>query len=155
MTSRTISFPLLICISLYVFGFCNNRVYADQESFPFLAESTGDHVNVRAGQSANFEQLCQLSKGEEVAIVGKEYSWYKIQLPSHAKSFVSNKFVEFIDDQNGTDADAVPYSLSFNNNKSDEAGTVPTSSKKLSRKKSNKNLSRHTNRTQQTFGRLT
>ncbi|MCK5012339.1 MAG: SH3 domain-containing protein [Candidatus Omnitrophica bacterium] len=71
-------------------------VYAQQEFFPFLAEVTGDQVNVRSGQSANFERLCQLNKGDEVVVLEKGYSWYKIQIPPTAKSFVSKKYVQYL-----------------------------------------------------------
>ena len=47
-------------------------VFAAQESFPFLAEAINERVNVRAGQSQNFEKLCQLEKGE------KSLSWARI-----------------------------------------------------------------------------
>ena len=71
-------------------------VYAQQEFFPYLAEATGDRVNVRSGQSANFERVCQLNKGDEVVVLEKGYSWYKIQLPPAAKSFVSKKYVQYL-----------------------------------------------------------
>src|SRR3989338_1380173 len=67
-------------------------VFAAQESFPFLAEAINERVNVRAGQSQNFEKLCQLEKGEEVIVVGKDFSWYKIQLPSRTHVYVSDKY---------------------------------------------------------------
>jgi uncharacterized protein YgiM (DUF1202 family) len=66
------------------------------EFFPFLAEVTAENVNVRAGQSENFEKLCRLKRGEEVVVVGKSYSWYKIQLPKISKSFVSDKYVQLL-----------------------------------------------------------
>ena len=70
--------------------------FAAQESFPFLAESVNERVNVRAGQSQNFEKLCQLEKGEEVIVVGKDFSWYKVQLPSRAHVYVSDKYVRLV-----------------------------------------------------------
>ena len=96
MTSRIIFFSLVISLSLQVYGSSSGIVWAQEYLPPFLAESKGDQVNVRAGQSANFEKLCQLSKGEEVVVLGKEYSWYKIQLPPSAKSFVSKNYVQFL-----------------------------------------------------------
>jgi len=60
---------------------------------PFLAEAIVDSVNVRAGQSKNFERICQLDKGEEIVVLDKEYSWFKVQLPSKAKVFISDKYL--------------------------------------------------------------
>ena len=86
----------------------STTVLAQQEFFPFLAESTGDRVNVRAGQSANFERLCQLKKGEEVVVLEREYSWYKIQLPPRAKAFVSKNYVQYLgQNAGGVTADKV------------------------------------------------
>ncbi len=67
-----------------------------QDVFPFLAKVTSKHVNVRSGQSVNFESLYQFNKDDKVIVVGKEYSWYKIELPPLAKSFVHKDFVQKI-----------------------------------------------------------
>lgn len=96
MTSRIVFLSLAVSLFLQVHGFQSEIAWAQERPLPFLAESTGDQVNVRAGQSANFEKLCQLSKGEEVVVFSKEYSWYKIQLPPSAKSFVSKDYVQFL-----------------------------------------------------------
>jgi len=96
MTSRIVFLSLAISLFLQVHGFQSEIAWSQEHLPPFLAESTGDQVNVRAGQSANFEKLCQLSKGEEVVVFSKEYSWYKIQLPLSAKSFVSKDYVQFL-----------------------------------------------------------
>src|SRR3989338_30320 len=76
-------------------------VFAAQESFPFLAEAINERVNVRAGQSQNFEKLCQLEKGEEVIVVGKDFSWYKVQLPSRTHVYVSDKYVRLAGSMEG------------------------------------------------------
>ena len=96
MTSRIIFLSVLLFLFLQAIGLLGTMVFSQEHLPPYLAESTGDHVNVRAGQSANFERLCQLAKGEEVVVLGKEYSWYKIQLPSSAKSFVNKNYVQFL-----------------------------------------------------------
>ena len=96
MTVRTIFRPLLLCFILNINMLGARTVSADQEIFPFLAEVTGDQVIVRAGQSVNFERLCQLDKGQEVVVVERGYSWYKIQLPPSAKSFVHKNYVQFL-----------------------------------------------------------
>jgi len=95
MISRILVLLFVLCVPLNISG-VDTIVFAEQETFPFLAEVTGDQVNVRSGQSANFESLCQLNKDAEVIVVGKEFSWYKIQLPSSAKSFVSKEYVQYL-----------------------------------------------------------
>ncbi len=96
MNLRIIFRTLILCLSLQMgFGYTDS-VYAQQKFFPYLAEATGDQVNVRSGQSSNFERLCQLSKGDEVVVLEKGYSWYKIQLPSAARSFVSKEYVQYL-----------------------------------------------------------
>jgi len=90
----------ITCLFLY---FCLScvKVNGAQEFFPFLAEVTVKRVNVRAGQSANFETLCQLDKGDEAVVLSKSYSWYKIELPKIAKSYVSVEFVRQLDKRRG------------------------------------------------------
>jgi len=70
-----------------------SQVFA-QEEYPFTGKAVAADVNVRAGQSKNFEKLAQLQQDEEVIVVGKNFSWYKILLPDHAQSYVFAKFVE-------------------------------------------------------------
>lgn len=74
--------------------------YAGQ-TFPFLGEILADRVNIRAGQSANFEKLCSLGKGEEVIVFERSYSWYKIKLPYQARCYVSADYVQQLDDHYG------------------------------------------------------
>lgn len=64
------------------------------ELFPFIAEITADGVNMRAGQSAHFEQLHQLNKGDRVIVEDKQYSWYKVRLPYNAASYISDQYVK-------------------------------------------------------------
>ena len=85
-----------IVVVLAIVFFLPVPVFAAPESFPFLAEAINERVNVRAGQSQNFEKLCQLDKGEEVVVVGKDFSWYKIQLPLRAHVYVSDKYVRLV-----------------------------------------------------------
>jgi len=76
-------------------------VFAEGEVFPFTGVVSADKVNIRAGQSQNFEALGVLKKGEEVAVVQQSFSWYKIKLPDHAKCYVHRKLVHFLRDQVG------------------------------------------------------
>ena len=88
----------LVGLSLLFFLLC---LPADgkQEFFPFLGEVTTDRVNVRAGQSVNFETLYQLNKGDQVVVVARAFGWYKIRLPTMAKSYVSEKYVQFLNNK--------------------------------------------------------
>ena len=70
----------------------------DAETFPFLAEVIKEKVSVRAGESENFEKLDVLKKGDHVLVLGKNYSWYKIQLPVTAKSFIIDKYITLLQD---------------------------------------------------------
>lgn len=67
-----------------------------QEFFPFLGEVTTDRVHVRAGQSVNFETLYQLNKGDQIVVADRAFNWYKIKLPTTAKSYVSDKYVQLL-----------------------------------------------------------
>ena len=69
-----------------------------EEAFPFTAVCASSQVNVRAGQNRNYEELTELQEGEEVVVVEKSFSWYKIKLPLHARSYVSGQFVEKLAD---------------------------------------------------------
>lgn len=74
---------------------------AQEVSFPYVGQITGDGVNVRAGQSANFERVCQLEKGDDVIVVDKQFSWYKIQLPDKANSFIHKQYVQYLGQKTG------------------------------------------------------
>ena len=70
---------ILLIISLFVV-LPFSVVQAQQETFPYTAQVVKDHVYVRAGQSANFESLCQLNRGDLVIVLDHVYSWLKIKL---------------------------------------------------------------------------
>lgn len=78
-----------------------STAFSKQESFPFLVEVNKDNVNLRAGQNTNFERLCQLKQGDQLVVVDKAYSWYKVRLPQTAKSYVSVQYVKLIDANSG------------------------------------------------------
>lgn len=87
-------------ILVVISGFLTLPVYA-QQAFPFLADVVQDKVNVRAGQSENFERISQLNKGDQVVVVDKDFSWYKIQLDQTSNVYISAKYVNVIDDATG------------------------------------------------------
>ena len=93
-STKTIIFLVLF------FCFSSHFVFAE-ERFPFLAEVSAPSVNIRAGEHLNFEKLGRLTKGQQVIVVGRNYSWYKIKLPSDAKSYVSQDFVMPVNAQTG------------------------------------------------------
>ncbi len=64
------------------------------EQFPFVGEIKGHDVNVRSGQSVNFDRLTQLNKGDTVVVIGRNYSWYKIRLPQKAACYINKRYVE-------------------------------------------------------------
>lgn len=91
---------LLICFIVFVFSSAS-VASAESEVFPFTGIVNVKKVNIRAGQSKNFEALGEFKEGDQVVVVQKSYSWYKIKLPEHAKCYVSRKLVHFLRDQIG------------------------------------------------------
>ena len=64
--------------------------YEDLSKIGFVKN---DGTNVRAGDNVNFTSLCTLEKGDPVKIIGKRYSWYKINLPRKAYVYIKSDFV--------------------------------------------------------------
>ena len=77
------------------------QVYAQQEFFPFAGKVNVKSVHIRAGQSKNFESLGQARLDDPVAVVEKNFSWYKVRLPKDAKSYITSEFVTMISSQVG------------------------------------------------------
>ncbi|HPN88162.1 MAG TPA: SH3 domain-containing protein [Candidatus Omnitrophota bacterium] len=91
-----------VFIFLIFFCFLSSLSWGkQQETFPFLGQVVNDKVNVRAGGNMNFEKLCQLKKGDEVIVIGKEYSWYKVQIPQGAAVYITKKYVQLTSPQIG------------------------------------------------------
>lgn len=93
--------PLRFLLTIWFFILMPLQALAAQEIFPFLAEVKSDSVKVRAGQSVNFEEVCELDAGEEVVVTGRSFSWYKIKLPVSATSFISAQYVYPVNEQDG------------------------------------------------------
>ena len=69
----------------------------ETQSYPFVGEITAqNYLNIRAGQSINFEKVGRLLSGEKVVVVAKDYDWYKIKLPENADSYISAKYVKVL-----------------------------------------------------------
>ena len=74
---------------------------SSQEFFPFLGEVISDNVNIRAGQSVNYEKLSVVNIGDKLVVIERAYSWYKIMLPASATNYISNKYIELIESDFG------------------------------------------------------
>ncbi len=88
---------------MFIFCLWETTAFCGQseQHFPFIASILKDQVNVRAGPSTNFEKLMSLNKGEEVVVLERNYSWYKIKLPSQARCYISQEFVKIINENVG------------------------------------------------------
>lgn len=65
----------------------------EDEFTPFYAGATTQKVNIRAGQSPNFEILAQAGPEDLLLVTGEKYGWYKVQLPRQALSFVHQDYI--------------------------------------------------------------
>ena len=74
------------------------------EHFPFLAQVSKESVNIRAGANTNFEKIDKLNQGFELVVLAKSYDWYKVQLPTTAKSYIR---ADYVKPRQGTIAEVV------------------------------------------------
>lgn len=99
-----ISLFIVIClISLVSLGFARETAAAPQESasageeitpaFPYLAEVTGDSVNIRSGPGTNYYRCGNLNKGDKVKVVGSQFGWSRIVPPAGSFSWISKQYV--------------------------------------------------------------
>jgi uncharacterized protein YgiM (DUF1202 family) len=72
-----------------------------QAKFPFTARVKAAHVNVRAGQSNNYESLAEVNKGDEIIVTGKNYSWYQVRLPEGSKMYVKMGYLKLLSTEVG------------------------------------------------------
>lgn len=85
----------ILWIAACLFVFLPSGVLA-QEQFPFLGTISGTTANIRSGPHTSFERICQLRQGQDVIVVDKSFSWYKIQLPQEADCFISEQYVKML-----------------------------------------------------------
>ncbi len=90
----------VICSSVLLSFVLCTQGYAD-EHFPFLAQVNKESVNVRAGANINFEVLAKLSRGAEVVVLGKNFDWYKVELPTTAKAYIRADYLKLHEDSFG------------------------------------------------------
>ena len=87
MNVRTIASVVLMSLALIEPAFAQAR-------FPFTGRVKADRVHVRAGQSNNYEEVAVVNKGDELIVVGKNYSWYKVRLPESAKLYIKTDYAK-------------------------------------------------------------
>lgn len=84
----------MIMVSVYLTLASVNHSQAQDHIFPFVGEISSSEVNIRSGPSLNFETLSRLALNDEVVVVDRNFSWYKINMPRSAKCFIHSKFVQ-------------------------------------------------------------
>lgn len=103
--TKFIDFFILLClISLASVGLAQETatslqgsVSAIQEEgelpFPYIAEITGDNVNMRSGPGTNYYPCGKLNAGDRVKVVASKYSWSHIVPPAGNFSWISKQYV--------------------------------------------------------------
>ncbi len=96
-----------LCQAFFLFLLLSSPVSAESH-LPSLAEVSFENVNVRAGQSVNFEKLGKLPQGTTVVVVEESYGWYKIKAcPANGGAtapllcFISRKYIRLLPDGRG------------------------------------------------------
>jgi len=62
-------------------------------SFPYVAEITGDNVNVRSGRGTNYYSCGKLNKGDRVKVVNHQLGWSCIVPPAGSFSWISKQYI--------------------------------------------------------------
>ena len=62
-------------------------------SFPYIAEITGDNVNIRSGPGTQYYSCGKLNKGNRVKVVKHQFSWSCIVPPVGSFSWISTQYV--------------------------------------------------------------
>jgi len=62
-------------------------------SFPYIAEITGDRVNVRCGPGTQYYSCGKLNKADRVKVVKHQFSWCCIVPPAGSFSWISTQYV--------------------------------------------------------------
>jgi uncharacterized protein YgiM (DUF1202 family) len=65
----------------------------DASSFPYVAEITGNDVNIRSGAGTNYYRCGKLYKGDQVTVVSDQLGWSRIVPPSGCFSWISVQYV--------------------------------------------------------------
>ncbi|MBA7479990.1 hypothetical protein ES707_15434 [subsurface metagenome] len=93
-------FAIVILICLVSVGFAQEPAItasgtdeAGTPSFPYMAEITGDRVNIRSGPGTNFYDCGKLNKGDQVKVMGRQFSWARIVPPPGSFSWIYMQYV--------------------------------------------------------------
>ena len=62
-------------------------------SFPYVAEITGDNVNIRSGPGTNYYDCGKLYKGDRVEVVNTKLGWSCIVPPAGSFSWISMQYI--------------------------------------------------------------
>ena len=62
-------------------------------AFPYVAEITGDNLNIRSGPGTNYYPCGKLNKTDRVKIVGRQFGWSRITPPPSSFSWISTQYV--------------------------------------------------------------
>ena len=71
------------------------------QSFPYVAEVTGDNVNIRSGAGVNYYSCGKLNKGDRIKVVNHQFNWSCIVPPAGSFSWISIQYVS-VDASNPT-----------------------------------------------------
>jgi hypothetical protein len=111
--TKFINFFILVClISLMSFSFGQGAATSPEPvsaaeaeetvlSFPYVAEITGDNVNVRSGPGTNYYRCGKLNAGDRVEVVASKHSWSHIVPPAGSFSWISKQYVSIDPDNPG------------------------------------------------------
>jgi len=66
---------------------------ASVPSFPYVAEITGDNVNIRSGRGTNYYGCGKLNKGDRVKVVNHQFGWSCIVPPAGSFSWISTQYI--------------------------------------------------------------
>jgi len=90
---RLLIFILLIGLLISNLNFAGAE--STQDCFEhFYAAPLVEKVNIRAGQSPNFEILTSLEEEDLVLVIGEKYGWYKVRLTDQALSYVHKDYIK-------------------------------------------------------------
>jgi hypothetical protein len=62
-------------------------------SFPYVAQVTGNRVNIRSGPGTNYYSCCIANKNDRVIVVGRKFGWSQISPPEGSFSWISKQYI--------------------------------------------------------------
>jgi uncharacterized protein YgiM (DUF1202 family) len=105
MQSRINLFLFVIILSSAWIIFSGEAVIGAEEGvggYPYVAEITGDNVNMRSGPGTNYYRCGKLNQGARVEVVGSQFSWSRIVPPEGSFSWISKQYVSIDADDRST-----------------------------------------------------